>query len=138
MSKKKNDLQNIHNPMDDFDNGDNTGEQAKPEEAGEEKQEEVKAEDTEEKNTDTQEKQEKTKFKVNSIPYTQGKKGKKMQRINMAFKDDVIAYLQAISRVAGGSMTDYVNKLITKDMESNKDFVKQQAELQKNFMQANK
>lgn len=82
--------------------------------------------------------QEETGYKVNSVPHTQGKKGQKMQRINMAFQDDVIAYLQAISRVAGGSMTDYVNKLISKDMESNKDFVKQQAELQKNFMQANR
>ena len=46
---------------------------------------------------------------------TQGKKGQKLPRINMAFSLDNLEYLQIISRVSGVSITEYVNRLVMTD-----------------------
>lgn len=46
---------------------------------------------------------------------TQGKKGKKLQRINMAFSEANLEYLQLIGRIEGVSMTEYVNQLLQAD-----------------------
>ncbi len=56
---------------------------------------------------------------------TQGKKGKKLPRINMAFSQDNIDYLTLISRVEGCSKTEYVNRLIAKDQKKRKDVIEQ-------------
>jgi predicted DNA binding CopG/RHH family protein len=46
---------------------------------------------------------------------TQGKKGHKLPRINMAFSPENLEYLQIISRIEGMSITEYVNTLIKTD-----------------------
>lgn len=46
---------------------------------------------------------------------TQGKRGKKHPRINMAFPADNLEYLQLISRIEGVSITEYVNRLVATD-----------------------
>ena len=66
---------------------------------------------------------------------TQGKKGKKLPRINMAFSIQNLEYLQIISRVEGISITEYVNRLVEADKESRKDIVKQAKKI---FKGANK
>ena len=48
---------------------------------------------------------------------TQGRKGKKLPRINMAFSQDNLEYLRLISRIEGVSMTEYVNQLLEVDKE---------------------
>jgi len=54
---------------------------------------------------------------------TQGKKGRKLPRINMAFATTNLEYLQIISRIEGVSVTEYVNRLIEADKEARKDIV---------------
>ena len=54
---------------------------------------------------------------------TQGRKGQKLQRINMAFQPDNLDYLQTISRIEGVSMTDYVNRLLQRDRITRADIV---------------
>lgn len=49
---------------------------------------------------------------------TQGRKGQKLPRINMAFAEENLEYLQWISRLEGCSMTEYVNRLLQKDREN--------------------
>ena len=56
---------------------------------------------------------------------TQGKKGQKLPRINMAFATTNLEYLQIISRIEGVSVTEYVNRLIEADKETRKDIVKE-------------
>lgn len=46
---------------------------------------------------------------------TQGRKGKKLPRINMAFSQENLEYLRLISRIEGVSMTEYVNQLLEVD-----------------------
>ena len=46
---------------------------------------------------------------------TQGRKGQKLPRINMAFYPDNLAYLQAIAGFERMSATQYVNNLIKQD-----------------------
>ena len=54
---------------------------------------------------------------------TQGRKGQKLPRINMAFQPDNLDYLQTISRIEGVSMTDYVNRLLQRDRIARADIV---------------
>lgn len=56
---------------------------------------------------------------------TQGKKGQRLPRINMAFSTANLDYLQVISRIEGVSITEYVNRLIEADMEARKDIIDQ-------------
>lgn len=56
-------------------------------------------------------------------------KKKKLPRINMAFYDDHLEYLQLISRVKGFSITQYVNELIAADKTKNEVLIKQAKEL---------
>lgn len=56
---------------------------------------------------------------------TQGRKGQKLPRINMAFSNDNLEYLQIISRIEGVSMTRYVNILIEADREARAGIIKQ-------------
>lgn len=48
---------------------------------------------------------------------TQGRKGMKQARINMAFTQDNLEYLRIMSRIEGVSMTDYVNRLLETDRQ---------------------
>jgi hypothetical protein len=56
---------------------------------------------------------------------TQGKKGQKLPRINMAFSPENLEYLQIISRVEGMSITEYVNTLIRTDSSSRANEIEQ-------------
>lgn len=66
---------------------------------------------------------------VRSTHPTQGRKGQKLQRINMAFSDENIEYLRIISRAKGVSMTQYVNDLLDIDRNNNTDTIKKVKEL---------
>ena len=57
--------------------------------------------------------------------HTQGRKGYKMQRINMAFTPDNIDFLRTISKVKGQTMTQFVNDILDKAREENKDLIEQ-------------
>lgn len=63
--------------------------------------------------------------KAQAEQQTQGKKGYKMQRINMAFTPDNIEYIRAISKLKGRTMTQYVNDLIAQEREKNTDLLQQ-------------
>ncbi len=53
--------------------------------------------------------------KVQDKHPTQGRKGKKLPRINMAFDNENLEYLHIISRIEGVTVTKYVNILIEAD-----------------------
>jgi len=78
------------------------------------------------KTDNTQEVQEKVKA---TKPKTQGRKGKALPRINMAFYPDNHEYLKLISRLEGVSMTRYVNDLIAKDRLENQSVINKAQEL---------
>ena len=59
--------------------------------------------------------------KENKLTGTQGKKGQKLPRINMAFTPEHLYYLHAIAGFERISATQYVNNLIQKDMEQRKE-----------------
>lgn len=48
---------------------------------------------------------------------TQGKKGHKAPRINMAFSPDVHAWIKTTSRQQGISATEFVNKILKNEMK---------------------
>ncbi len=50
---------------------------------------------------------------------TQGRRGVKMRRINMAFDDDVHEYIQTMARVRGETLTAFTNAVFRKSMEDN-------------------
>ena len=54
---------------------------------------------------------------------TQGRKGQKLPRINMAFIHENLEYLQIMARIEGVSMTQYVNILIEADREKRADVI---------------
>ena len=56
---------------------------------------------------------------VQEVRRTQGKKGQKLPRINMAFQTANLEYLQLISRIDGKSITEYVNNLVEQDRQRN-------------------
>ena len=56
---------------------------------------------------------------------TQGRKGCKAVRINMAFTPENYEYIQTMSRLRGQSLTAFVNKLIDKHREQNADLYEQ-------------
>jgi len=51
------------------------------------------------------------------IPETQGKKGLKRYRLNVAFSDANRLYMQMIIRLDGLSVSEYINGLIRKDRD---------------------
>ena len=51
---------------------------------------------------------------------TQGRKGAKLPRINMAFTPQNLEYLRIMAGLRGQSVTRYVNVLIEQDMELNR------------------
>ena len=60
---------------------------------------------------------------------TQGKKGQKLPRINMAFSPENMAHIQLMGRIVGCSATEYVNRLIAADREKHGDVVEQALKL---------
>lgn len=60
---------------------------------------------------------------------TQGRKGAKSPRINMAFSQENLEFLRVMSSIRGQSITRYVNDLIKEDMERNAEIYKKAKEL---------
>ena len=54
-----------------------------------------------------------------STKNTQGRKGEKLPRINMAFSSQNLEYLRVMAGIRGISITKYVNNLIERDREQN-------------------
>lgn len=50
---------------------------------------------------------------------TQGRKGAKLPRINMAFSPQNLEYLRVMAALRGVSVTRYVNDLVDRDMAQN-------------------
>lgn len=73
---------------------------------------------------DTQEVQEEQQLpsisELHSAPHTQGRKGEKLPRINMAFAPQNLEYLRVMAGLRGQSVTRYVNTLVEQDMIQNK------------------
>ena len=60
---------------------------------------------------------------------TQGKKGEKLPRMNMAFAPENYDHIQIMGRITGCSATEYVNRLISADREARGDVVEQALKL---------
>lgn len=58
---------------------------------------------------------------VQEAQATQGRKGMKMQRINMAFTPTNIDYIRVMAAIRGQTMTQFVNAIIAQDREQNGD-----------------
>lgn len=71
----------------------------------------------------TQEVQEVQEDRKSVSKTTQGRKGQKLPRINMAFLPENLEYLQVISRIEGVSITEYVNRLIDSDRAERSDLL---------------
>ena len=56
---------------------------------------------------------------------TQGKKGKKVQRMTMAFSEENMAYIRTMGKLESGGATAYVNRLIEADRQKNADVYRQ-------------
>ena len=54
------------------------------------------------------------------VAQTQGRKGAKLPRINMAFTPQNLEYLRIMAGLRGQSVTRYVNALVEQDMELNR------------------
>ena len=62
---------------------------------------------------------------------TAGRKGLKLQRINMSFAPSVYNYIKVMSSMRGESMTEFVNALIIASMDHNAEaYAKAQEVLQ--------
>lgn len=64
---------------------------------------------------------------------TQGKKGAKAQRINMAFTPSNLQFIRTMSKAKGQTMTQFVNDLITKERTQNGDAYKQISDILSNL-----
>lgn len=58
---------------------------------------------------------------VETTNKTQGRKGQKLPRLNMAFYNNNLDYVQKIAGVKGMSATAYVNHLIDEDRKKNEE-----------------
>lgn len=62
---------------------------------------------------------------------TQGKKGHKLPRINMAFTRDNLDHLQLMARIEGVSITEYVNRLVKTDQANQASTISKAKEILK-------
>ncbi len=62
---------------------------------------------------------------------TRRKRVQKLPRINMAFTEDNLEYLQIISTATGKSITQYVNDLVREEREVQGDLITQMKRLMK-------
>lgn len=62
---------------------------------------------------------------------TSGRKGIKLERINMAFQPTVYEYIQIMSRVTGMSKTGFVNFALKQHMEEHAELYNQALEFRK-------
>lgn len=52
------------------------------------------------------------------VQQTQGKKGFKMQRINMAFTPDNMDFIRIMAKIKGQTMTQFVNSILDQEREA--------------------
>ena len=64
---------------------------------------------------------------------TQGRKGVKMVRINMAFSPKVHDFIRTMARVRGESVTQFTNYVFEKSMEENADLYEQAQQFKDSF-----
>ena len=64
---------------------------------------------------------------------TQGRKGCKAIRINMAFTPEIHEYIRTMARVRGESVTDFTNYVFKQSMEDNTALYEQAKAFQKSF-----
>ena len=64
---------------------------------------------------------------------TQGRKGVKAVRINMAFAPDIHDYIKTMARVRGESVTEFTNHVFRQSMAENADLYEQAKEFKDNF-----
>ena len=57
---------------------------------------------------------------VQEVHSTQGRKGARQQRINMAFSPENLDYMRVMAGLKGISVTQFVNDLIAQDREKNR------------------
>ena len=60
---------------------------------------------------------------------TQGRKGCKIQRVNMAFSADNYDFLRTVSKLKGDSITNFVNFIVDKYREEHSDIYEQAKKL---------
>ena len=56
---------------------------------------------------------------------TQGKKGAKAQRFNMAFTPSNLDFIRILAKLKGQTMTQFVNEIIDREREAQADLYKQ-------------
>lgn len=64
---------------------------------------------------------------------TQGKKGMKAMRINMAFSPQLHSYIQTMSKVKGQTLTEFVNEVMLQHFEQNRETYEKAQELIRNL-----
>ena len=64
---------------------------------------------------------------------TQGRKGCKAVRINMAFTPDIHEYIKTMARVRGESVTDFTNYVFRQSMEENAELYEKAKAFQESF-----
>lgn len=64
---------------------------------------------------------------------TSGRKGLKMERINMAFQPQIFQYIAVMSRVTGMSKTGFVNFVLKQHMEEHGDLYEKAQEFRESL-----
>ena len=64
---------------------------------------------------------------------TQGRKGCKAIRINMAFSPEIHEYIKVMARVRGESVTDFTNYVFRQSMEENAELYEKAKAFQESF-----
>ena len=64
---------------------------------------------------------------------TQGRKGCKAIRINMAFSPEIHEYIKVMARVRGESVTDFTNYVFRQSMEENAELYERAKAFQESF-----
>ncbi|MBB2184771.1 hypothetical protein H0486_18100 [Lachnospiraceae bacterium MD1] len=60
-------------------------------------------------------------YEAQQVQQTQGKKGFKMQRINMAFTPDNIDFIRIMAKIKGQTMTQFVNSILDQEREAKEE-----------------
>lgn len=64
---------------------------------------------------------------------TSGHKGVKLPRINMAFSPELYDYIRTVSMARGQTMTDFLNHIVEKSMEENREIYEKALEFRNSF-----
>ena len=64
---------------------------------------------------------------------TSGRKGVKLPRINMAFSPELYDYIRTVSMARGQTMTDFLNHIVEKSMEENREVYEKALEFRNSF-----